>query len=309
MPFNQVETAFVEEFSDNLGLLAQQMTSKITQFVNVKGVMGKAASVAEYVGDIGMTKRTTRHGDTQYTDIDRERKWVIPTDYDVAHLVDKPDEIRSLISLESGIARAFAASMERKKDDVIIEGAFGTNFVGETHSVADALPAGQIIPHGSAGMNLDKLLEAKFRFENANVDMQGYQGMGGRYGACAVITPKQIVELLNVLEVGSADYNSVKALVNGDVDTFMGFKFVTCNRLPGAADYDTVYGTQAAAAGESHALFFAGDAITLGVFDDAAVFMDIIPQKLRSLQILATMTLGATRNENVRVLKVISQDT
>lgn len=29
----------------------------------------------------------------------------------------------------------------------------------------------------------------------------------------------------------SSDYNTVKALVNGEIDTFLGFKFKTSNRL------------------------------------------------------------------------------
>lgn len=37
---------------------------------------------------------------------------------------------------------------------------------------------------------------------------------------------KQLADLLNTTSVTSADYNSVKALVNGTVDSFLGMKFV-----------------------------------------------------------------------------------
>lgn len=38
-------------------------------------------------------------------------------------------------------------------------------------------------------------------------------------------TAKQLQDLLGTTQVTSSDYNSVKALVNGEVDTFLGFKF------------------------------------------------------------------------------------
>jgi hypothetical protein len=39
-------------------------------------------------------------------------------------------------------------------------------------------------------------------------------------------TAKQLEDLLNTTAVTSSDYNSVKTLVNGEVDTFLGFKFI-----------------------------------------------------------------------------------
>ena len=39
-------------------------------------------------------------------------------------------------------------------------------------------------------------------------------------------------DMLQHTQVTSADYNTVKALAEGAVDTFMGFKFIMSNRLP-----------------------------------------------------------------------------
>ena len=46
-----------------------------------------------------------------------------------------------------------------------------------------------------------------------------------------IVGPIQISDLLAVTQATSSDYASVKALVNGEIDTFMGFKFVVSNRL------------------------------------------------------------------------------
>lgn len=40
------------------------------------------------------------------------------------------------------------------------------------------------------------------------------------------------MNLLRETEVSSYDFNNVKALVEGKIDTFMGFKFIRTQRLP-----------------------------------------------------------------------------
>jgi hypothetical protein len=71
---------------------------------------------------------------------------------------------------------------------------------------------------GGAGtnLNLDKLLEAKKLMDAGNVPMEGRH---------ILIHANNLSALLGETEVTSSDYNSVKALVSGDVNTFLGFNF------------------------------------------------------------------------------------
>jgi len=73
---------------------------------------------------------------------------------------------------------------------------------------------------GGAGtnMNIEKLIEAKKLLDAGNVPMEG---------RCMLIHANTLAGLLGETQVTSADFASVKALVQGDIDTFMGFKFVT----------------------------------------------------------------------------------
>ena len=48
-----------------------------------------------------------------------------------------------------------------------------------------------------------------------------------RYLVC---TANQLSDFLNIAEVKSSDYNSIKALVQGEVDTYLGFKFIRSER-------------------------------------------------------------------------------
>src|SRR3546814_3244582 len=92
-------------------------------------------------------------------------------------------------------------------------------------------PAGQKIAVGSDGLTLVKLLQAKEILDAAEVDVDDTTGQGAPTRVIAVST-KQITNLLGTTEIKSVDYNSVKALAQGQADTFLGFKFVRTERVP-----------------------------------------------------------------------------
>jgi len=73
---------------------------------------------------------------------------------------------------------------------------------------------------GGAGtnMNIEKLIEAKKLLDANNVPSEG---------RCMIIHANNLAGMLGETEITSADFATVKALVSGEVDTFMGFKFVT----------------------------------------------------------------------------------
>lgn len=73
---------------------------------------------------------------------------------------------------------------------------------------------------GGAGtnMNIEKLIEAKKLLDANNVPSEG---------RCMIIHANNLAGMLGETEITSSDFATVKALVSGDVDTFMGFKFVT----------------------------------------------------------------------------------
>ena len=73
---------------------------------------------------------------------------------------------------------------------------------------------------GGAGtnMNIEKLIETKKLMDANNVPSEG---------RTMIIHANNLAGMLGETEITSADFATVKALVSGEVDTFMGFKFVT----------------------------------------------------------------------------------
>ena len=276
----QITTAFVEQYKSNVFHLAQQ---KLRDAVRTESVVGKS-HFFERIGSTAAVKRTSRHADTPRVDTPHSRRKVTMDDYDWADLIDDSDKVRLLISPQSEYAKAGAYAMGRTMDDVIIAAATGNAFGGVSGGSTIALPAGQKIAHGSTGLTIAKLITAKEKLDAANVDPDEARVL--------VCSAKQISDLLGTTQITSADFNSVKALVQGDIDTFMGFKFIRSERL----------GTDSN--GNRQVLAFTNTSMGLALGKDIQTKISERADKNYSTQVYLCMTIGATRVEDEKVIEI-----
>ena len=279
----QITTAFVEQYKSNVFHLAQQKGSKLRDAVRTESIVGKS-HFFERIGSTAAVKRTSRHADTPRVDTPHSRRKVTMDDYDWADLIDDSDKVRLLISPQSEYAKAGAYAMGRTMDDVIIAAATGNAFGGVSGGSTIALPAGQKIAHGSTGLTIAKLISAKDKLDAANVDPDEARVL--------VCSAKQISDLLGTTQITSADFNSVKALVQGDIDTFMGFKFIRSERL----------GTDSN--GNRQVLAFTNTSMGLALGKDIQTKISERADKNYSTQVYLCMTIGATRVEDEKVIEI-----
>ena len=279
---SQVNTAFVQQYSANVQMLSQQKGSLLRDAVRIENIVGKNAFF-DQIGQATAQKRTTRHGDTPQMDTPHARRRVSLVDYEYADLIDDQDKIRMLIDPTSSYAQAAAFAMGRAMDDEIIAAATGTAFTGETGSTSTALPAGQQIANGGTDLTVAKLREAKKKFDLASVDpsIMRYIAVG----------PEQIDSLLGDTNVTSADFNSVRALVTGELDTFMGFKFIVSNRLAKSGNIRSCFA-------------WAEDGLLLGVGKDATARIEERADKGYATQVYYCMSISATRMEEEKVVQI-----
>jgi hypothetical protein len=279
----QITTAFVEQYKSNVFHLAQQKGSKLRDAVRTESIVGKS-HFFERIGSTAAVKRTSRHADTPRVDTPHSRRKVTMDDYDWADLIDDSDKVRLLISPQSEYAKAGAYAMGRTMDDVIIAAATGNAFGGVSGGSTIALPAGQKIAHGSTGLTIAKLISAKEKLDAANVDPDEARVL--------VCSAKQISDLLGTTQITSADFNSVKALVQGDIDTFMGFKFIRSERL--GLDSNS----------NRQVLAFTNTSIGLALGKDIQTKISERADKNYSTQVYLCMTIGATRVEDEKVIEI-----
>jgi hypothetical protein len=283
----QITTAFVEQYSANIQMLSQQMGSLLRDAVRNESVVGKDAYF-DQIGKVTAILKTSRHSDTPQIDTPHSRRRVSLADYEFADLIDQQDKVRLLIDPTSSYAKAAAYAMGRAMDDVIIAAALGTANTGVSGGTAVTFPAANIVAAalGGTGMNIEKLASAKQILDAGDVDPSIKRHI--------IVSPQEIADLLNTTTVTSSDFNTVKALVHGEIDSFMGFKFHVSNRLVdnGAAN--------------TQCIAFAEDGILLGIGKDVTARIDERADKSYATQVYYCQTIGATRMEEAKVVSVLA---
>ena len=284
---SEITTAFVQQYSSNVQMLSQQMGSRLREAVDVESITGKNA----YFDQVGSTTaqiKSSRHGNTPQVDTPHSRRRVSLADYEWADLIDDSDKVRMLIDPTSSYAKAAAAAMGRSMDDVIITALGGTAFTGETGATSVALPSTQKFATSSQsdGLTVAKLLDAKKKLDLKDVDPSI-----ARYIVCGAT---QISDLLNTTEVKSSDFNTVKALAQGQIDSFLGFKFIMSNRL----SFD------ASNTDDRLVFAFTKDAIKLAIGKDVTARISERDDKSYSTQVYYCMSIGACRMEEEKVVQI-----
>jgi len=279
----QITTAFVNQFSANVQMLSQQMGSLLRNAVDAESVNGEKAFF-DQVGQAAAVLRTSRHADTPLVETPHTRRMVTMSDYEYADLIDDSDKVRLLVDPTSTYSRAAAAAMGRAMDDVIITAALGTANTGKDGSTSTALPSGQKIAVASSGLTIAKLVSAKELLDAASVDPSIPRHI--------VVSPKQISDLLNNTTVTSSDFNTVKALAQGEINSFVGFNFIVSNRL------------NTDGSGDRQVIAFAQDGIKLAVGKEPAARIDERADKSYSTQVYYCQTIGATRMEEEKVVEI-----
>jgi len=308
---SQITEAQVKQFSATIWFLAHQRGSKLQGKVRNESLKGKAGFF-DSIGAVTAVRKTSRHSATPQLDTPHGRRMVTMADYEWADLIDDQDKLRMLFDPTSAYAQAASWAFGRSKDDVIIAAAFATSYAGEEGTTAVSLASAQklVAFDGSTttgvGLNVDTLKKAKRYFDDHDVIAPLFM----------VVDPAAIENLLNETEVTSSDFNVVKALVNGEVNSYMGFEFIKSTRLARAAAATTYTvtsglegaGTGTLAANESKCYFACTkEALLLAVGEDFVGKVDVLPEKSYSTQVYARMSIGATRMEEAQLLAIYAK--
>jgi hypothetical protein len=283
---SSVDHAWVEQFKDECIHLAQQKGSKLRNAV--RNVMCKAKTHNfERLGPSDAVQKTTRHTPPPIVDVAHSRRRVDLDDYLWGDLIDHEDAIRILINAQSEYSANAGYAMGRKWDDLILTGMYADATDGAGAAVVFDT-ANQQIASGTTGMTIEKLTEAKYIMDSNDVPEND------RYIA---IAPKQLQDLLNTTEITSADYNTVKALVKGEINTFLGFDFITSSRVDQ---------TDLLVAGETNCIAFQKNCVGLAVGQDVQIKVDERPDVSYATQVFARFSCNATRIDDAGVVSILN---
>jgi len=289
-----ITTASVIEFKTNVEMLMQQEDSRLRGMVSTDSYVGKQGSVVEQFGSATAQQRTSRHSDTPLLNLTQDKRWVFPTDWEWASLIDQVDKLRMRIAPEGAYTRAAAAAMNRAIDDLIITAFFATAYIGENGTTTEAFDTtnyqvGVNTGGTASSLNVAKLQLALRQLMTANKGdiMEPVN---------SAISSYEHDSLLKEIQVVNKDYNGGAAVLeNGRVRRFMGYDFAITERL-------TI------TSGNRYIPAWVKSGMHLGVWQDVNADISKRPDKGNSWQVYTSMTLGATRLQQGKVIEILCDD-
>ena len=302
------EAWFVHQVSDNVTHLAQQKRSKITGSHRVKeGVVGKSWPFNK-LSSLEMEEVTARDSDTNYLNPAQSKVRCELRDFVAAVLVDSFDEVKELANAQSEFALMLSYSRNRRTDrlalsvqGLLVAGASGGavgGYIGMVRNVDEGaestslvdLPAGQQIVNGGTNLTMAKILDAAKIMNDADVDQED------RY---FFYSPAGMRKLLTDTQVTSSDYSSINALTLGTFPMdamWAGFKWRMSTLLPKVGNIRSCIAVQKMAVGCAYSAI-------------KELEIDKAVHKNNAMQVLAKLTGGTTRIDDVGVVQVDIDET
>jgi Phage capsid protein len=307
----QVPDHYVIQYETNWQMLLQQMDSRLKERTKLVTANGAAVRFNQ-LDSTSMVALTQRNQATNNYDINLPARWAYPTPYNVSNWFDEFDStfLGNVVLPTSEVMQAQVAAYGRAVDSALITALTAASVITNTANTPSnpafvvnnttttvALPAGQQVAVGyvggggtatNSGLTIAKIREAKRILDSNEAPSED---------RILVVSAKEIADLLGTQEVTNQLYNSVRALVDGEVDSFLGFKVVRSELL--AASGTPKVRTCIAYQKNSAVLVDAG----------RKAYMDILPTNNHSLQIRSTAVFGATRLLEKGVVSIACDDT
>jgi len=288
MQQSTVPVGFVDRFAGDFIMLSQQKDARMLSLCRTDpDMLAGRFGYFDRIGQVSMQRRTSRHQDTGVVEVPHSRRRITLADFELPHLLDKQDVMRMIADPQGKYMQNAIAAANRQKDDLIIAASDANSYAIDEDNAATpiALPANQIVAvnvtGANTGMTLAKLLIIKEILDGNEVDDDIPRN--------AYVASHEITNLLNTTEIKSADYNSVKALSEGKIDTFLNFKFTRIERLKKTGNI-------------RRCIFGAQGAIGLAVGEDVTVDIGPRRDKGNATQLLVTMSMDATRIEDEKIV-------
>jgi len=245
-------------------------------------VVNAKAHFFELMGRTAAVRRTTRHSDTPLINSQHTRRMVTLVDYEWADLVDQQDKIRILFTPESEYAIEGANAMRRAYDAVVIAAMDADAKTGEDGSGTTTFATEALYDqdHSGAAVTTAQVAAVKLAFDKADIPADDRTSVGGSGFV------SQLITATSAPLAASSDYNTVKALVQGTMDTWLGFKWIDIN------DNDVI---PLLDSNDKYRYFFHKNAMGIAMGQEIMTKVDPRVDKSYAIQVYLCQTLGATR--------------
>lgn len=221
-----LSNAAIQEFDSEVKHVYQGLAT-LRNCVSVRtGVVGDSYKFAR-MGD-GMANQKATQADVTPMNVSHDRQTALLTNWNAPEYTDIFDQAEVNYDEKQELAQVVAKAIGRREDQIIIDQMAAISYATTNDLNPDT---GLLIDvSATANFSLDLLRQAQAHYQDIEADDELY----------VALRAAALQKLLEDPEVTSSDYNVVKALVNGELDTYMGFKFKVIGSrkeggLPGVA--------------------------------------------------------------------------
>jgi len=204
-------------------------------------------------------------------------------DWNAAEYSDIFSQAKVNFDERSELSQVVGAAIGRRQDQLILDALAAATSTG---TVANSIGG------SNTNMNISKLREAAKILNAKNVPSDGRH---------IIIHANSLASMLEQTSVPSSDFNSVKALVQGEISTFMGFQFhILGDRTEGGLPID----------GSSDRTLYAFHSQAIGYAEGIAPKTEInyIPEKTSWL-VNALFSAGSVAIDSEGIVKITARDT
>lgn len=240
---NNLERHKVIAFAKNVDLVGQQKKSRLVNYVDADMAFTEAGDryTDELMGLSDPVETFSDEGDTPEKEVSKQRRWAFFSTFEDSNKVGTREKAEQLVDPTNPTVMAMGAGRERRRDFAIMRGLFATAYYtnenGEIKSLAfpgaqtiavndwsyyKGLADGGAAPTGNSPLTVAKLRKASVLLDDSNIEVSR--------NPVIAVEQRDLMALLTSIEVTSRDYAIVNALVNGEVNHFMGFDFVKVNK-------------------------------------------------------------------------------
>lgn len=288
---NSITNSFIQDYQNQVYMALKLEGGRFEHTVTHRSLVGEGSALLEVIGDTEAYKKTERHSltPTPY-DIQHDKRWVFSDYFRTVAWIDKYDELKMIIDVKNPYSSVQANALAVKVDKAIIDALIGIAHTGKGGTVMTPLPDSQkMYVTAVTGLSTVKMRKARVKFKKNNVNLVTDK-------LYIMVDPQQLDDMLAEAEVGSTDYNSVKALIDGEITKWMGFEFLEYNELPlDESDPNHLKRT---------VICYTEKAIILGKWDSVTTTIDRLPGNDNTWQIYTQATFGATRIDEKLVVTI-----
>ena len=280
-----IDSAFIEEYEDNVRHLSQQMETRLRPHVYEASSGGEAYNF-ERLAATDAIEKTGRRVETEFVDDEWTRRVAQPKTFTHTMTIEHEDRVQMLVNPDSNYAYNQAMAMNREMDNIIIEACSGTALDGD--GAALPLPASQIIGDGTAPISFDLITQSQEQFMSDEVMPDEQKVM--------VVGPTQVRKLMQLTEQTSSDYVHAQALQQyGIVPNWLGYQWIVSNLL------------EAPDGGELYCLSYTRRGLGLAVNQDTFTRISENPSLSYMWQVFSQWTMGCVRveDEHVQLIHVL----